>query len=100
MVPQTRLQGIGRFLAHHHGHMRILTQGDRDRRMPQEIADELRVLPLAEAKGSTRVAEIMEPDWGSPARWRRARRWRRTARAPNGAPNRLLIFASGGARKG
>ena len=56
MVLQDRFEGIRRFLVHRHGHMRIPIQGDRDRRVPQDIGDDLRMHPLAQEQGSRRYA--------------------------------------------
>ncbi len=52
LVLQDRFEGIRPFLVHRHGHMRIPIHGDRDRRVPQEIGDDLRMHPLAQEQGS------------------------------------------------
>jgi hypothetical protein len=48
MVPQDRFEGIGRLLVHRHGDVRVAIKGDRDRRVPQKIGDDLWMHPLAQ----------------------------------------------------
>ncbi len=48
MIPQDRFEGIGRLLVHRHGDVRVPIKGHRDRRMAQEIGDDLRMDPFTQ----------------------------------------------------